>query len=307
MTTNRHITETERAQWASMAHLALLQCIGDAVPWSIQDYAFHGGTSLHLNWNSPRFSEDLDFLLSTRVAVRLKSVMAIVGARLQETLLLTAPPLTVTITDMSTARIGNFRVTLTRPGILGAVQVKAGFWLVPPTYFENYQATLRTPGIPANLGGARIRVDTLLPAATIESAYYDKLTAFATRSHLKWRDLFDFWWIDQQLPDEVAETPSLARVKGHLRGYDTAEGLSPSAALRRFAAMLTDRTAVIAAADLALKPFVSPSMWTSIRQATLGEMVDLARTRTMRLATLLEVEALTPLPGTGTNTGASGS
>jgi len=69
---------------------------------------------------------------------------------------------------------------------------------VEPTYFEQYQTSLRTPSVPSSLGGARIRVDAMLPAATLEAAYFDKLTAFATPTQLEWRDLFDVWWIVTQ-------------------------------------------------------------------------------------------------------------
>lgn len=290
MTTNRHITPEERAQWASMAHVALLQCIGEAAPWSPGDYAFHGGTSLHLSWNSPRFSEDLDFLLSTHAAKRLKQTMAAIGERLRQTLLVADPPLFAVIKDRSAERMGNFRVTLTRPGVLGSVMVKAEFWLVPPDYLEKYQTASRTPGVPANLGSARVRVDTVLPVATIESAYYDKLTAFATRPRLKWRDLFDLWWIDRQLSPETAEHPSVARLHAHLSAYNTADGLSPADAFRRFAGLLDDKEAVAEDAKRDLKPFVSASLWSVLWPAEINNMVELARSRAIKVADILDAE-----------------
>jgi hypothetical protein len=290
MTPNRHITPEERAQWTSMAHVALLQCIGEAAPWSPTDYAFHGGTSLHLSWNSPRFSEDLDFLLSETAGKRLKTTMLAVGERLQQTLLVADPPLVATIKDRSTERMGNFRVTLNRPGVLGSVMVKAEFWLVPSTYLQSYQTSSRTPGVPANLGGARVRVDTMLPAATIESAYYDKLTAFATRSHLKWRDLFDLWWIDRQLSPETAANLCIERLQAHLSAYNTADGLSPGDALRRFAGMLDDRDQVADEALRDLKPFISESLWNSLWPKGIDAMIELAHSRALAVADQFDAE-----------------
>lgn len=288
MTNNRHITLQERAQWASMAHLALLQCIGEAAEWTSTDYAFHGGTSLHLSWNSPRFSEDLDFLLSSKAALRLNETMTDVSDRLRQTLLVADPPLMVSIKDRSVARMGNYRFTLTRPGVLGSVMVKAEFWLVSPEYLKKYQTTNRRPNVPANLGGARIRIDTTLPAATIETAYYDKLVAFATRTHLKWRDLFDLWWLDGQLSREIQAHPSVERLLAHLSAYNTADQLSPAQAFRRFAAMLDNKAAVLLAAERDLKPFVSPTVWASIWPTEINNMILLAEHRSLLVADTLD-------------------
>lgn len=55
----RALTEAERLQWAALAHSLLLQAIAEMPDWGADKLVFHGGTSLHLNWSSPRHSEDL--------------------------------------------------------------------------------------------------------------------------------------------------------------------------------------------------------------------------------------------------------
>jgi hypothetical protein len=59
------------------------------------------------------------------------------------------------------------------------------------------------------LGGYRLNLNIMLPAATLQSSYVDKLTAFATRPFLKMRDIFDFWWISNnaqfELPKDLAD------------------------------------------------------------------------------------------------------
>ena len=72
---NRPITNDERKRWSTLGHLFALEGISEATEWTGKDFAFRGGTSLHLSWNSPRFSEDLDFLLEKRCAERLTRVM----------------------------------------------------------------------------------------------------------------------------------------------------------------------------------------------------------------------------------------
>ncbi len=51
-------------KWAQAAHLLFLDSFMQESKWKSDELAFHGGTSLHLSWRSPRYSEDLDFLLS---------------------------------------------------------------------------------------------------------------------------------------------------------------------------------------------------------------------------------------------------
>jgi predicted nucleotidyltransferase component of viral defense system len=279
---NRPITLAERTQWAAIAHLAALQAIGQSEALTNQadrNLAFHGGTSLHLSWNSPRFSEDLDFLLSANAKARLGKEMDEVIARMREQLLLVDPEFTLVLKDKSTERMGNFSVSLSKPGVLGTVMVKLEFWVVPPTYLERYETALRTPAVPVNLGGATIRVDSMLPAATLESAFYDKLTAFATRPHLKWRDLFDYWWLDRAGATEwlSKDNPTVCtRLMSHLSAYETVDKLSPDQALLRFAKSLEDVDTVVAAAERDLKPFLPPHVWAQVWPKQVREMVETA-------------------------------
>ena len=288
--TKRPITPSERTQWAAMAHLLALQSIGQSETLTNQaerNLAFHGGTSLHLSWGSPRFSEDLDFLLSAKARTRLAKEMDEVVNRMREHLLLIDPELALAVKDKSTDRMGNFHLTLSKPGVLGSVMVKLEFWTVSPTYLERYETTLRTPGVPVNLGGATVRVNSMLPAATLESAYLDKLTAFATRPHLKWRDLFDFWWLTQAGADTCVHANNetlCTRFLSHLSAYETVNKLTPDQALKRFALTLGDIDAVAAAAERDLKPFLPPAMWSQVKGERVIEMVKAARDGSMYMA-----------------------
>lgn len=291
---HRPITLAERTQWSALAHLSLLQCIGQSAAFTGAAFAFHGGTSLHLSWNSPRFSEDLDFLLSLKSQLRLDKEMERLVEHVREVLLLVDPQFKVAFKDKSSQRMGSFQVSLTKPGVLGTVMVKLEFWLVEPDYLRAYTTELRTPGIPTNLGGARIRIDSMLPAATLESAYYDKLTAFATRRHLKWRDLFDFWWLSKtgatpwlaKSDDAVAE-----RLLHHLSAYKTVGDVSAHEALLRFAASLRDIDAVVSAAKVDLQPFLPATVWSQVWPAAVNEMVETAREGATQMASRLRLHS----------------
>lgn len=50
------------AAWASAAQFRFLDALMADPVLACDRIAFHGGTSLHFSWRSPRRSEDLDFL-----------------------------------------------------------------------------------------------------------------------------------------------------------------------------------------------------------------------------------------------------
>lgn len=236
----------------------------EASEWSSKDMAFHGGTSLHLSWNSPRFSEDLDFLLDERAAQRMTAAMAKVHDAFRRSLVLVDPELTVQIKDRSTERMGNFQFVLSKPGVLGSVMVKAEFWRVAPSYLQRYQTSLRQPAIPMDLGGARIQMDAMLPAATLRSALADKLTAFATRPHLKWRDLFDYWWIRRQAAFETPAEAALADLFAHhVSAYQCTVPGDPAQSLLSFARRI-DTEQTVAQAEQDLKPFLPQALWSRL-------------------------------------------
>ena len=61
MTPKSPITDQQRIEWAQLAHVSYLHALMNQSTWRVGQIAFHGGTSLHLSWHSPRHSEDLDF------------------------------------------------------------------------------------------------------------------------------------------------------------------------------------------------------------------------------------------------------
>ena len=57
-------TANESREITEFLHLNIIERLLQESSWVYKDIVFQGGTSLHLAWRSPRFSEDLDFLLS---------------------------------------------------------------------------------------------------------------------------------------------------------------------------------------------------------------------------------------------------
>lgn len=258
--TRKHITPAQLREWAASAQLRFLDAVMQCGAWKPHELAFHGGTSLHMSWASPRFSEDLDFLLDASYAERLPKIIKLVERRLQEQFLTEDAAFSVEIRNKTKddARLGNFHIVVSHANVIGNTMVKAEFWMVDADYLKNYPTTFRTPMIP---GHVVAKVSAPIPAAELTSAYADKLTAFATRPFLKWRDLYDLWWLGTQVravPDPA--NPEIIRQFLHnLSGYKTPDGMSAGQALSRFHEHNVDD--LVKLADSELRRWLPPTQW----------------------------------------------
>ncbi|MCW3784300.1 nucleotidyl transferase AbiEii/AbiGii toxin family protein [Defluviimonas salinarum] len=272
-------------RWSDLGHMVFIDALTSSAVLQARQFAFHGGTSLHLSWRSPRFSEDLDFLLNRDLGSRMDELMPKIRKRMQDLLFAIDPDLSVEITPKTKpgSNLLNYRVAISSRKVIGNAKVKAEFWQVDPGYLDGYQTRF---AYPLKDGDLVSRVSQPLPAATLEAAYADKLTAFATRTHLKWRDVFDLWWIGRQI--EVDASGMAERFLHHVTAYDTLEGLPPAAALRRF--LERDPEAIIAEADPDLRKWLPDRLWDSLRGDGVREMVATVRSGIDRIAT--EVETL---------------
>lgn len=195
----RPITPHEKQLWAEMAQLLLLAGLAESSQWEARDIVFHGGTSLHLGWASPRFSEDLDFLLNKELMSEMGKTMQEVVSRMERYMLRLDAGLHVELKDKSTSRMGRYNVVISKDGVIGKSVVKSEFWAVDDSYLQRYRATPRTPILPDSMqaNGLFVRLRAQLPVATLDSVFCDKLVAMAGRPYSKWRDIFDLWWITQ--------------------------------------------------------------------------------------------------------------
>ncbi|MCZ8254450.1 MAG: nucleotidyl transferase AbiEii/AbiGii toxin family protein [Polaromonas sp.] len=254
------LTANQLREWASLAQIRFLGALMNSGAWKSHELAFHGGTSLHLSWASPRFSEDLDFLIDTAQAERLPKIMKTVGRRLQEEFLVDDPGFTVEIRNKTKddSRLGNFQIVISHRDVIGNAMVKAEFWMVNSEYLKKYPTVFRTPTVP---GHVVAQVSSPIPAAELTSAYADKLTAFATRPFLKWRDLYDLWWLGTQA--RAVPVPSddqvIDQFLHNLSGYKTPDGMSAREALARFHAH--DKADLAAQAEVDLKRWLPASHW----------------------------------------------
>jgi predicted nucleotidyltransferase component of viral defense system len=281
----RHIDPATARRMSDLGHMAFIEALTNATPLQAKQFAFHGGTSLHLSWKSPRFSEDLDFLLDRKLEPKMGRFMRKIETRMKAFLRAEAPDLDLDVRIDDKTREGsnllNYRITVSSPLIVGNVKVKAEFWQVESEYLRHYDTRF---AYPLKGGDVVSSVSQPMPAASLEAAYADKLTAFATRRHLKWRDVFDLWWLGQKL--EVEPAAMADRFLHHVTAFDTVNGLPPAAALWNFLERSPEE--ITKEADPDLRKWLPASLWESLAGNGIEEIVAEVRAAIKAVATELD-------------------
>ncbi|GBQ85417.1 hypothetical protein AA14337_3066 [Acetobacter malorum DSM 14337] len=187
------LSATDAFNFRQTLHVATLEALVSSRRWRPGDLIFQGGTSLHLAYGSPRFSEDLDFMVNedlnlNSIASSVKSRLSVSGALPRD--------MDLTISKIKTEKNPlSFLVNLGRPDVMGTVQVKVELWKAPSSSLENIDALIT----PVRLGyGPSAGLTAQVNVASINEIYADKVFAVAARGHLKARDVFDLYWIRKQ-------------------------------------------------------------------------------------------------------------
>lgn len=264
------LSASMHALWSQTAHVLFLDSLMKVGRWKPSELAFHGGTSLHLSWQSSRFSEDLDFLLA-RTEVDMKSVIEAAEKSIQAGFRHFDSLFEVSLKDKTKDgdRMLVYQVVVSHPKVVGNAMVKAEFWRTPLEYLKAYPTELRTPKAPMDYLGV---MSYPVPAATLQTAFADKLVAFATRPHLKWRDIYDLWWIGTQSGQKLDMHAVCEQFLHNVTAYTTLGGLPPHEALAEF--LKRDRAAVIKQADPDLRNWLPPDLWRALNPQGVEQMVD---------------------------------
>ncbi|MHB1566934.1 MAG: nucleotidyl transferase AbiEii/AbiGii toxin family protein [Acidiferrobacter sp.] len=188
----RHLTPEEHFDLRQALHMATLEALMASRRWSPGQLIFQGGTSLHLAHGSPRFSEDLDFLVSQSLDLSLldQSVRDRLGVTVSSWL----PSDTSLAVKKSRDDHNPFSFVVSVGGeqVIGAVRVKVKFWKTDDQVVAQtgvLVSAVRLASGPAS--GMRVFV----PVATRQEILIDKVFALAARPYLKSRDIFDLYWL----------------------------------------------------------------------------------------------------------------
>lgn len=238
----------------------VLQALVAARRWEPGDLIFQGGTSLHLCHGSPRFSEDLDFLL--RSTIDPTPLASAIAGRLR----LAALPLPARAQlSVTPARDGKnphtFAVAASGPGLHGSVRVKVKLWRAAEAALKPLHVQVQPVRL---LSGPGAGAQTFVPAASLRELFADKVFALAARPFLKARDVFDLHWMKERDPELVC---TAAALRLRLATYPSA---TPSAWL----ASATERAAALPAAQEDIARDLArwlPSYW-PLSATTVGAM-----------------------------------
>lgn len=218
------ITDEQRRQWSNSVQIAFLEAIATQTNLNIKDISFQGGTSLSLGWGSPRYSEDLDFLLSNKAIEELTSSMPKIARKIDQILKEVDPLFKLSVKSKERNGMFVFDFNVTHPDFIGKSLIKTEFWTVDKEYLSKYDSEFRVPQHQASLGDVMATVNPTfpVPTSTLESVLADKIVALAYRERLKWRDVFDVWWISQKLDrglNELSTEVITAKALHHETAY----------------------------------------------------------------------------------------
>src|SRR6185312_2246034 len=131
----RPLTPELSSRWAACAQFRLLDALMSHASLTSRQIAFHGGTSLHFSWRSPRRSEDLDFLVTKNFG-DIRSIVERAGMKTEEAFRADDPDFMVEVRDKTKKedRMISYEVKISHPDYLGKTLVKVEFWRVDPEY-----------------------------------------------------------------------------------------------------------------------------------------------------------------------------
>jgi len=189
----RPLTAVESFDLRQALQVATLDALMASRRWEPGDLIFQGGTSLHLAYGSPRFSEDLDFLVSD--ALKLDSIAESVQTRLEGASWFPADTRLTVTKARESGNLHAFDVTLGGQDVLGAVRVKVEMWRADKAAMAEVAVLVR----PVRLNrGPTSGMQTFVPTAELQEILADKVFALGARPYLKPRDVFDLYWLQRQ-------------------------------------------------------------------------------------------------------------
>src|SRR5271168_2215936 len=120
----RPLTPDLASTWAASAQYQFLDALMADPKIQYEQIAFHGGTSLHFSWRSPRLSEDLDFLLA-RETGDIHTIVEHAGQKVTEAFRAEDPRFTIELKDKTrkNERMIAYELRVSHPDFMGKTRV----------------------------------------------------------------------------------------------------------------------------------------------------------------------------------------
>ena len=194
-----HLTPAEKTMISQTLQIFTLDGIAGSLGDTKGRIMFHGGTSISTIHGSPRWSEDLDFVVSPSMSNDLDAVREEVERQAAERIDEVTPGAKFELVDKGKAR-GKVREadpgTVMRwtgrwehPSRIGVVKIKTEFYIAEPDITALYTTFDAT--------GEAVGIETYhpIPAATLDTIWADKIMAMSARPAMKWRDVYDMGYV----------------------------------------------------------------------------------------------------------------
>lgn len=151
------------------------------------------------------------------------------------------------------------------PNVLGKVKIKTEFWKVDSEHIQSYDGSIKEVA-------ARGNITPTVPVASPDQIFADKMVALGARPRLKWRDVFDLWYLDGIGHATVARNPEqfVTYFENTLAMYNTA----PGDVKQKWQELLdTPNTQLVELASRDLQPWISQELWASLEGEKVEQMV----------------------------------
>lgn len=220
------LTDSQKEQLRETLHVAALGALMQSRRWRGNELIFQGGTGLHLAHGSPRYSEDLDFLVAAEIELR--AVSSDVQRALSGSPWLPAGTSVSVSTPKPHKNPHTFNVTVSGPNIIGSVTAKIELWQTHRDAMSTTAHKLR-PVVLRDGPAAGLRA--AVPTAELHEIFADKVFALGARPYLKPRDIHDLKWIEDQGLFELDPKALWTRLQTYPN--ESAQGWIDKAAARR--------------------------------------------------------------------------
>jgi len=256
--------------------ISTLEALMRSRRWEPGELIFQGGTSLSLVHGSPRFSEDLDFLIDEDL--KLDELHKVIQQRLESVALRLHPQLDrLTVSkNRDDTNPQNLVISVSGANLIGSVKVKVQMWRAS-THAMHHTKAVVSPIWTKNAAQARTST-VMVPTATPGEIYADKIKAIVDRPHIKGRDVFDLYWLTEQQTPAGYSLPDDEMLKSALRTrIETYPGLVPEEWLDKAKERMNNlaQTETIQKVKIELQKWL-PSYW-PLDDTTLDVMIACAK------------------------------
>jgi hypothetical protein len=211
-----HLTPSEKTLISQSLQIYVLEAIARSVHDMQGRLMFHGGTSISTVHGSPRWSEDLDFMINPDMSNELDAVRELIEENAAERINALTPGCKFELIDKGKMRgkvreadpgtVMSWTGRWEHPSRIGVVKMKTEFYIAEPESAARYRTTMAEPE------AIGLQSNEALPAATLQTIWADKIMAMSARPVMKWRDVYDMGFVMHNI-----ETYDLDELYGRLQ------------------------------------------------------------------------------------------